>query len=58
MKGGDILCLADSSTNIDIDSIEIGEKYQCINCNTKFRGIGKKVRCPTCDSNQIKKDSD
>lgn len=52
------MCLADSSTNIDIDSIEIGEKYQCINCNTKFRGIGKKVRCPACDSNQIKKDSD
>lgn len=48
--------MADSSINVDIDSVEMGEKYQCINCNTKFRGIGKKVHCPTCDSIQIEKD--
>lgn len=52
------MCLVDSSTSVDIDSVEIGEKYQCINCKTKFRGIGKKVHCPSCDSVDIKKDID
>lgn len=50
------MCMADSSINVDIDSVEVGEKYRCINCNTKFRGIGKKIRCPTCDSMQVEKD--
>lgn len=53
-----MVCLADSSTSVDIDSTEIGEKYRCINCSAKFRGIGKKIHCPLCDSSQIVKDLD
>ena len=52
------MCLVDSSTSVDLDSVEIGEKYQCASCNTKFRGIGKKVHCPSCDSTDLKKDLD
>lgn len=58
MREGDIVCLADSSVNIDIDSTEMGDKYMCINCSAKFRGIGRKIRCPLCDSSQIVKDVD
>jgi len=58
LKEGEMVCLADSSTSVDIDSTEIGEKYKCINCSAKFRGIGKKIHCPLCDSIQIKKDLD
>jgi DNA-directed RNA polymerase subunit RPC12/RpoP len=50
--------IENSSTSIDIDLECIGEKYLCVNCNTKFRGAGKKVRCPTCESSQIIKDPD
>lgn len=49
------MCMTDSSINIDIDSSDLGEEYQCINCNTKFRGIGKNLHCPSCDSMQIKR---
>ena len=37
------MCLIDSSTSIDIDSGDIGDQYICTNCETKFRGLGKKV---------------
>jgi len=52
------MCLVDSSTSIDIDSAELGEKYQCINCSTKFRALGKKIRCPSCNSSQVEKNQD
>lgn len=49
------MCLVDSSTSIDIDSAEIGNQYKCMDCETKFRGLGKKIKCPSCESTNIKK---
>ncbi|MCX9012854.1 MAG: hypothetical protein OIN66_17270 [Candidatus Methanoperedens sp.] len=49
------MCLVDSSTSIDIDSADLGTRYICLDCNTKFRGIGKKVKCPSCESVNVKK---
>ena len=49
------MCLADSSTSIDIDSEDIGTHYKCNDCDTKFRGLGKKIKCPSCESTNIKK---
>lgn len=49
------MCLADSSGSIDIDTENIGDQYRCIDCSTKFRGIGKNVRCPSCESTRVKK---
>ncbi len=49
------MCLVDSSTSIDIESGELGTQYRCEDCGTKFRGIGKKIRCPSCESTNVKK---
>ena len=54
-EGGDIMCLADSSTSIDINSEYIGTQYKCSDCETKFRGLGKKIKCPSCESTNVKK---
>ena len=54
-KGGDIMCLVDSSTSVDIDCEDIGIQYKCMDCETKFRGLGKKIKCPTCESTNVKK---
>lgn len=29
------------------------KKYECLNCGSKFKGIGKAVICPTCMSKKI-----
>lgn len=44
--------------SIDVDSEEVGDKYMCVNCSAKFREVGKKIRCPLCDSSQVRKDLD
>lgn len=49
------MCLVDSSTSIDIETDQMGEQYICIDCETKFRALGKKIKCPTCESTHIKK---
>ncbi len=49
------MCLIDSSTSIDIDPDKVGDQYRCIDCNNIFRGIGKRIRCPSCESVNIKK---
>jgi DNA-directed RNA polymerase subunit RPC12/RpoP len=49
------VCLVDSSTSVDIDSGEMGDQYRCADCNNVFRGMGKKIRCPSCDSANVKK---
>ncbi|MCZ7381765.1 MAG: hypothetical protein O8C64_09405 [Candidatus Methanoperedens sp.] len=50
------MCFADSSVNVEIEEGElVTEQYKCIDCNSRFRGIGKKIRCPTCESVNVKK---
>ncbi len=50
------MCLVDSSTSVDIDPGEISAtQYKCIDCNTRFKGIGKKISCPSCESVNVKK---
>ncbi len=49
------MCLVDSSTSIDIESSEMGTEYRCMDCDTKFRGLGKRISCPSCQSNNVKK---
>ncbi len=49
------MCMADSSTNIDLDTGDLNAcQYKCLDCDTKFKAIGKKVNCPSCESTNIK----
>ncbi|HEX7575643.1 MAG TPA: hypothetical protein VF360_04630 [Candidatus Methanoperedens sp.] len=50
------MCFADSSVSVEIEEGNlVMEEYQCTECSSSFRGIGKKVRCPSCDSAKVKK---
>lgn len=47
------MCLIDGS-NIDIESDGLEfTNYKCVDCDSKFKAIGKRVRCPTCESSHI-----
>jgi len=50
------MCFADSSVNVEIEESDlVTEQYKCIDCKTQFRGIGKKIRCPSCQSDNVTK---
>ena len=50
------MCFADSSVSVDIDSEEItANQYRCMDCKTNFKGLGKKISCPSCQSKNVKK---
>ncbi|MCE8424185.1 MAG: hypothetical protein J5U17_00225 [Candidatus Methanoperedens sp.] len=48
------MCFADASVSVEIDSDEIvAIEYKCGDCNSKFRALGKKVSCPSCQSKNL-----
>ncbi|VVB97084.1 Uncharacterised protein [uncultured archaeon] len=50
------MCFAESSVSVEIEEGDlVMEQYKCTDCNTKFRGIGKKMRCPSCQSANVTK---
>ena len=50
------MCFAESSVSVEIEEGDlVTEDYTCLDCNSGFRGIGKKVRCPSCMSKNVKK---
>ena len=38
--------------DIDIKKLKT-KKYQCTKCGNTFKGIGKKVICPSCQSDDV-----
>jgi len=48
------MCSVGDVTSIDVTTLAPGE-YECMDCNNKFKGIGKKVTCPSCKSSNVKK---
>lgn len=38
--------------DIDIKKLKT-KKYQCKKCGNTFKGIGKKVICPSCQSDDV-----
>lgn len=53
--GGDLMCLVEGSS-VDIESGDLEYvEYKCEDCSSKFKAIGKRVRCPTCESSKVKK---
>ncbi len=50
------MCFADTSVSVDIDPDDIiAIYYKCMDCKTNFKGLGKKIRCPSCQSTNVKK---
>jgi Zn finger protein HypA/HybF involved in hydrogenase expression len=50
------MCFADTSVSVDIDPDDIvANQYRCTDCKTTFKGLGKKICCPSCQSTNVKK---
>ncbi len=50
------MCFAESSVSVEIEESElVADQYVCNDCSSRFRGIGKKVKCPSCESGNVKK---
>jgi Zn finger protein HypA/HybF involved in hydrogenase expression len=51
------MCFVDAATsNIEIGSIDFESIcYKCRDCSSTFKAIGKKVKCPTCESTRVER---
>jgi Zn finger protein HypA/HybF involved in hydrogenase expression len=38
----------------EIESIITASDYVCLDCNNKFKAMGKKAMCPSCKSRNVK----
>ena len=38
--------------DVDLGKLK-SKKYKCNDCGNKFKGIGKKVICPSCQSDNV-----
>ena len=43
----------------DIGEVEtlVAKDYECLDCNNKFQGMGRRPMCPSCKSRNVKADS-
>ena len=48
------MCSVGDVVGIDVKTLSTSE-YECLDCNNKFKGIGKRVKCPTCKSSNVRK---
>jgi len=46
------MCSVGDAFNIEITSLE-AKFYKCGDCSNEFRGVGKKVVCPSCHSGNV-----
>ena len=55
MDGGDSpMCTVGGGPEIgDVESIA-SKGYVCQDCGNKFKGMGRRVRCPSCQSRNVK----
>ncbi len=50
------MCFVDSSASVEIEEgAVIGVQYKCMDCDSRFKALGKKVSCPSCESTNVKK---
>ncbi len=48
------MCMVGDVPEFDIEKIEMDLKeYVCLDCENKFKGLGKSVICPACKSSNI-----
>ncbi len=46
------MCSVGDAFNIEITALN-AKFYKCGDCNNEFRGVGKKVTCPSCHSARV-----
>jgi Zn finger protein HypA/HybF involved in hydrogenase expression len=46
------MCSVGDAFNIEISALN-AKFYKCGECNNEFRGVGKKVTCPSCHSTKV-----
>ncbi|NPV64400.1 MAG: hypothetical protein HPY63_02625 [Methanobacteriaceae archaeon] len=52
--GGDDLMCSVGGPMVDIDLKKVtSRKCKCLDCGNEFKGVGKKVRCPSCQSENV-----
>lgn len=51
------MCFVDAgSSSIDIEQSELETtRYKCMDCESVFKTIGKRIKCPTCESTRVQK---
>jgi Zn finger protein HypA/HybF involved in hydrogenase expression len=50
------MCFVDAGSSIDIEQSDLEPiHYKCMDCESMFKAIGKRVKCPTCESTRVKK---
>ncbi|MBN1167871.1 MAG: hypothetical protein JXA44_12200 [Methanospirillaceae archaeon] len=47
------MCSVGGPVDVDIEDRIKTKNCQCKDCGGSFKGIGKKIRCPTCGSDNI-----
>lgn len=48
------MCMVGDAPEFSTENIEMDLKeYVCLDCENKFKGLGKKVVCPACKSGNI-----
>ncbi len=46
------MCSVGDAFNVDIQQLKL-KTYKCSDCNSEFKGAGKKMICPSCQSNKV-----
>lgn len=46
------MCSVGDMTDIEVERL-VPVNYKCNECNNKFRGIGRFVVCPSCQSEDV-----
>ncbi|MCD4797878.1 MAG: hypothetical protein K8R19_02560 [Methanosarcinales archaeon] len=50
------MCFVDSSAADSVDlSAAAMTRYECSACGNRFKGMGSKLSCPSCQSTDLKK---
>ena len=48
------MCMVGDMPEFDVEELEMDLKeYVCMDCENKFKGLGKSVICPACKSSNI-----
>ena len=47
------MCSTGGPVDIELDDRVRGKDYKCKECGQKFKGVGKRPMCPSCQSEDV-----